>query len=96
MQTCIDFRKFEPRARHALFFALFEGLKEDESFRFINDHDPVPLQQQLRAMNIGNLCWKYEVQGPDEWQIRVSKKIDDPIEAEEYCAVSDGAEKRGG
>lgn len=95
MQTCIDFRQLEPRARHAVFFSLFEGLKEDGSFGFINDHDPIPLYQQLTAMKIDNLSWEYEVRGPDIWQIRISKKADEQTSNSKTDGLSDVLNKRG-
>lgn len=76
MQTCVDFREFEPRARHALFFSLFEGLRENASFGFVNDHDPDSLFQQMKAMNLADFGWEYELRGPDVWRIRVSKKTE--------------------
>ena len=92
METCIDFRGFEPRARHALFFSLFEGLKENAFFDFVNDHDPVPLQNQIRMMNIGNLRWEYAKQGPEYWKIRISKVSDTEPKKEGCCGLCGGHE----
>ncbi|MGZ5278456.1 MAG: DUF2249 domain-containing protein [Pseudobdellovibrionaceae bacterium] len=92
METCIDFRKFEPRTRHALFLSLFEGLKENSSFDFINDHDPIHLQNQIRAMNLANLKWDYEKQGPDFWKIKISKVSSGEPKKEGCCGLCGGHE----
>ena len=90
MDTNIDFREFQPRFRHALFISLFERLKEDASFGFINDHDPLPLREQLEKLYLKNLIWDYEEQGPDVWKIRVSKKSSSAVKSEGCCGLCGG------
>lgn len=89
MDTTIDFRNFEPRARHALFLSLFEGLKAGTSFEFVNDHDPVPLYQQIQRMNLPNLKWSYSEKGPKLWKIQISKAENETKE-EGCCGLCGG------
>ena len=42
-----DARGVHPRFRHAAIFAALEALTPGESMRFVNDHDPLPLLDQL-------------------------------------------------
>lgn len=92
MDTYIDFRHFEARTRHALFLSLFEGLKENAYFEFVNDHDPVPLQNQIKSMNLPNLKWEYERKGPDLWKIRISKMGSGEGKKEGCCGLCGGHE----
>lgn len=86
MDSVIDFRNFEPRTQQALFFSLFEGLKDGTSFEFVNDQDPAALYRQLKAMDVSNLDWSSFESGPGLWKIRVSKKPSSKSsDAEEGC-----------
>lgn len=44
-----DARGVAKRFRHAAIFGALEALHPGETMRFVNDHDPLPLLQQLRA-----------------------------------------------
>jgi uncharacterized protein (DUF2249 family) len=92
MDTVIDFRNFEARTQQALFFSLFEGLKEGTSFEFINDQDPTTLYQQLKAMDLGNLDWSSFEAAPGLWKIRISKSASSVAaqEDESCCGVCGG------
>jgi uncharacterized protein (DUF2249 family) len=90
MKTVLDFRTIEPRARHALFLSVFEGLKAGTSFEFINDHDPAPLYRQLQSMNISNLEWKYSAKGPDLWVVNISKSTTGAEMEEGCCGICGG------
>ena len=37
------------RFRHAAIFGALDALQPGETMRFVNDHDPIPLLQQLHA-----------------------------------------------
>lgn len=43
-----DARGVAKRFRHASIFGALESLRDGEVMRFINDHDPVPLLDQIR------------------------------------------------
>ena len=44
-----DARGIAKHFRHAAIFGALDALKAGETMRFINDHDPLPLLEQLRS-----------------------------------------------
>lgn len=44
-----DARGIARRFRHAAIFGALDALSPGETMRFCNDHDPLPLLEQLRA-----------------------------------------------
>lgn len=44
-----DARGIAKRFRHAAIFGALDALQPGETMRFCNDHDPLPLLEQLRA-----------------------------------------------
>jgi len=44
-----DARGVAKRFRHAAIFGALDALMPGETMRFVNDHDPLPLLDQLRA-----------------------------------------------
>lgn len=44
-----DARGIAKRFRHAAIFGALDALKTGETMRFVNDHDPLPLLEQMRA-----------------------------------------------
>lgn len=44
-----DARGIAKRFRHAAIFGALDALKAGEVMRFVNDHDPLPLLQQMQA-----------------------------------------------
>jgi len=44
-----DARGIAKRFRHAAIFGALDALRAGETMRFVNDHDPIPLLQQLSA-----------------------------------------------
>jgi uncharacterized protein (DUF2249 family) len=44
-----DARGVAKRFRHAAIFGALDALKSGETMRFVNDHDPLPLLDQLAA-----------------------------------------------
>ncbi|QID16619.1 DUF2249 domain-containing protein [Nitrogeniibacter mangrovi] len=44
-----DARGVAKRFRHASIFGALESLTDGETMRFVNDHDPLPLLDQIRA-----------------------------------------------
>lgn len=43
-----DARGVAKRFRHAAIFGALDALQAGETMRFVNDHDPLPLLEQLR------------------------------------------------
>ncbi|MBI3150202.1 MAG: DUF2249 domain-containing protein [Betaproteobacteria bacterium] len=59
-----DARGIAKRFRHAAIFGALDALHPGETMRFVNDHDPLPLLQQLQ-MRYGELVEiNYVERGP--------------------------------
>lgn len=69
----IDVREIAPRERHPLIFQTFDDLETGSAMRLVNDHDPRPLYYQLMAERQGQAGWEYLEDGPEVWQVRISK-----------------------
>jgi uncharacterized protein (DUF2249 family) len=69
----IDVREITPRDRHPMIFNGFDGLKPGETLRLVNDHDPKPLYYQLMAERAGQASWEYLEDGPEVWQVRITR-----------------------
>jgi uncharacterized protein (DUF2249 family) len=50
-----------------------DAMTVGESFLLISDHDPVGLHYMLDAEHPGVAEWEPLEDGPDRWQVRVSK-----------------------
>jgi uncharacterized protein (DUF2249 family) len=71
--TTLDVREITPRERHPLIFKTVDDLKPGTSTRLVNDHDPKPLYYQLMAERPGQVDWTYLEEGPETWQVRITK-----------------------
>jgi uncharacterized protein (DUF2249 family) len=71
----LDVRTIIPRERHPLIFSRLEALQPGSALRLINDHDPAPLRYQLMAEYPESSDWVPEQQGPEEWIIRIIKRV---------------------
>lgn len=72
-----DARGVAKRFRHAAIFGALESLDHGETMRFVNDHDPLPLLQQISqrygnqitanymAREPGNIVIDFTVQDPE-------------------------------
>jgi uncharacterized protein (DUF2249 family) len=72
--TRLDVRQIIPRERHPLIFSTFDQLSAGDSFILVNDHDPKPLYYQFSFEREGQFDWQYLAQGPEVWQVRISRK----------------------
>ena len=72
--TTIDVRTIPPRIRHPMIFETFDKLAAGDAFTLVNDHDPKPLYYQFQAERTGQFTWEYQQQGPEVWQVLISKK----------------------
>jgi len=70
----LDVREITPRERHPLIFQTIDDLKPGTALRLVNDHDPKPLYYQLMAERPGKVDWTYLEEGPETWQVRITKK----------------------
>ncbi len=78
MQTAneivINVQEIEPRLRHLTIFQTFDELQEGESLIIHNNHDPIPVYHQLMNIRGDVFTWEYLQDGPQWWDIRVTKK----------------------
>jgi uncharacterized protein (DUF2249 family) len=69
----LDLRQTPRERRHSTVFYAFDTLGLGESFLLVNDHDPRPLRAQMEQLRPGEVSWEYELQGPHEFRIKVSR-----------------------
>ncbi len=69
----IDVRELIPIKRHELLLALFKELPVNDSFTFINDHDPLPLYYEFRSIHGDVVGWEYINKGGREWKVKVTR-----------------------
>lgn len=69
----LDLRRTPHERRHSIVFYAFDNLAPGESFLLVNDHDPQPLRAQMEELRPGELTWEYQVQGPYEFRIKISR-----------------------
>lgn len=69
-----DARGIAKRFRHAAIFGALEALHPGETMRFCNDHDPIPLLQQMEAHFGANVEIRYVQREPGEIVIDFVKK----------------------
>jgi uncharacterized protein (DUF2249 family) len=59
-----DARGVAKRFRHAAIFGALDALKAGETMRFVNDHDPLPLLQQLQQRYGESVTIEYRQRDP--------------------------------
>ncbi|MCO5232061.1 MAG: DUF2249 domain-containing protein [Chitinophagales bacterium] len=72
----LDMRVLVPIERHKNLTEIFKNLPAQESFVFINDHDPIPLYYEFRSIFGDVVGWEYLNRGGREWKVRVTKTED--------------------
>jgi uncharacterized protein (DUF2249 family) len=60
-----DARAIAKRFRHAAIFGALDVLQPGETMRFVNDHDPLPLLEQLQARYGDAVSIAYRQRGPE-------------------------------
>ncbi len=85
----INIPSIEPRLKHATIFKVFDTLKAGESLIIHNDHDPKPVYYQLQSERGDVFTWQYEQQGPQWWDIRVTRKAAGSSETVGQIAAKD-------
>ncbi|WP_312189285.1 iron-sulfur cluster repair di-iron protein [Sphingobacterium sp.] len=74
--SLLEVFNIEPRLKHPTIFDHFDALNAGESFIIKNDHDPKPLYYQLLGERGKDLIWEYLEFGPQYWQVRLGKPIE--------------------
>ncbi|WP_247644834.1 DUF2249 domain-containing protein [Brucella melitensis] len=62
-----------PITRHATIFSMIDTLEPGEVPEIVNDHDPVPLRNQLEHRNPGAFSWVYKETGP-LWRVEIGRR----------------------
>ncbi len=68
-----DVRTLVPIERHKKLIKDFKELPVNESFIFINDHDPIPLYYEFRSVYGDVVDWEYLNRGGREWKVKVTR-----------------------
>src|SRR3989338_10446762 len=79
----LDLRNMMPFERHSNIFKMWNSLKEGETLRIINDHEPKPLYYLFEAEHKGQFEWNYEKKGPKDWIFAIKKINKDDIKKQE-------------
>ena len=69
----LDVRSIPHAIRHASVFGAFGAVPAGGSLVLLAPHDPRPLLAQLEDREPGSLAVVYETQGPDIWQLRLTR-----------------------
>jgi len=69
-----DARGIAKRFRHAAIFGALDALHPGEVMRFVNDHDPIPLLQQMQARYGENVEIAYRAREPQGVMIDFIKR----------------------
>jgi len=69
----VNATEYPPHLKHKVIFETFGKLQPSESMLLVNDHDPVPLRYQFDAMHPGQFSWEYIEQGPQTFQVKISR-----------------------
>lgn len=85
----INVPSLEPRLKHPTIFQTFDKLEKGESLIIHNDHDPKPVYYQLLSERGDIFTWQYLQQGPQWWDIRVTRKTDAEAETVGQIAAKD-------
>ena len=72
----INVTLIEPKLKHPTIFRVFDDLKSGESLTIHNDHDPKPVYYQLLGERGDIFTWEYLENGPDWWDVKVTKRED--------------------
>lgn len=70
----VDVPSIEPKFKHPRIFEVFDQLEKGESLIIHNDHDPKPVYYQLLGERGDVFVWEYLMQGPEFWDVRVTKR----------------------
>ena len=68
-----DARGVAKRFRHAAIFGALDALVAGETMQFVNDHDPLPLLDQLRARYGESVSFQYQTREPGKIVINFLK-----------------------
>lgn len=73
-KVTVDVREIPPFQKHPTIFETFDNLSSGEAMLLVNDHDPKPLYYQMAAEMPNTFEWEYLEEGPEVWQVRITKQ----------------------
>lgn len=76
----IDVRPIPKAQRHPLIFAALDELAVGESVVVHNDHNPIPLRQQVEAIYGAQFAWHYLEEGPGEFRLQFTRRAVAPAD----------------
>lgn len=88
-EITITIPSLEPKLKHPTIFKIFDELLPEESLIIHNDHDPKPVYYQLLGERGDVFTWEYLQQGPQWWDIRVTRKPEGSNETIGQIAAKD-------
>lgn len=88
-ENFIDVTLIEPKLKHPTIFQVFDGLRGGESLTIHNDHDPKPVYYQLLGERGDVFNWQYLHEGPEWWDVRITRRGEDDKETIGEIAVKD-------
>lgn len=66
--------EYPPHLKHKVIFETFDQLNASEAMLIVNDHDPKPLRFQFESMHKNHFSWEYVEQGPETFQVKITKR----------------------
>ena len=91
-----DARGIAKRFRHAAIFGALESLEDGETMRFMNDHDPLPLLNQIQQRYGAQVAIEYVARDPGEIVIDFSIQLNAPEKAAPTAVTGGGGCGGGG
>lgn len=85
----INVPAIEPKLKHPTIFRVFDELAKGESLIIHNDHDPKPVYYQLLGERGDIFNWEYLEEGPEWWDVKITKRAGDEQKTIGEIAVKD-------
>jgi regulator of cell morphogenesis and NO signaling len=85
----INVTLIEPKLKHPTIFNVFDSLLGGESLTIHNDHDPKPVYYQLLGERGDVFTWQYLEEGPEWWDVRITKRGENDKETIGEIAAKD-------
>ena len=70
----LDVRPIPKPQRHPQIFGVLDTLAVGESLVIKNDHNPIPLRNQVEGLYGGEFEWKYLEEGPEIFRLCFTRK----------------------
>ncbi|MDF2923618.1 MAG: hypothetical protein K0R57_2532 [Paenibacillaceae bacterium] len=74
--TTVHAPEYPSRIRHQVIMEAFDQLAPGTAMLLVNDHEPRPLYYQFQAERTGIFTWEYVEEGPEWFQVKITKLQD--------------------